>query len=248
MKGPTAGPGHSSSQSMHAQATAQMAILMDHQRRDIRDPYNKQSEDQGNGDQASAMARLRMDQRALLQERQNQQLRQQPPEDNAQKSHMQARQQQTLGERRRGQTSPYSEGFDDYRNSSHSSGRLDSSGGLYDRGIADDDRSSTGQMSDRDGREEFDEPQRAYDQRFRGSQGSLNGDIGPMNDFRFHGEKGQDFAPPPIMGTMRKQQVREHHCIFWCYYFFLFTFFYYQFESILSIHFKKPKLIVVFTK
>mmetsp|Transcript_31296 Transcript_31296/g.29836 ORF Transcript_31296/g.29836 Transcript_31296/m.29836 type:complete len:640 (+) Transcript_31296:145-2064(+) len=171
---------HSSSQSMHAQATAQMAMLMDHQRRDMRDPYQSKDE-QGNGDQTSAMARLRIDQRAILQDRQNQQLRQQGLEDNNQKPSMQIRQQQ-LGDRRRVQNSPFNEGFDDYN-------------------------SSSGQMSDRSGRDEFDEPNRQYDQRYRGSQSSLNGDLGSINDFRFNSDKRPDFAPPPIMGNIRKPQA-----------------------------------------
>lgn len=140
LNGSAPGP-HSSSQSMHAQATAQMAMLMDHQRRDIRDPYQSKDE-QGNGDQASAMARLRIDQRALLQDRQNQQFRQQGLEDN--QKPMQIRQQQ-LGDRRRVQNSLYNEDFDDYR-SPPLSGR---DNGGYDRGTVDDERSSSGQMSDR---------------------------------------------------------------------------------------------------
>jgi hypothetical protein len=226
LRGPSPNQSQSSSQSMHAQATAQMAMLIDYQRRegrDGRDGSKHPDDDQEvsnssslgvNIEQVTAMARLRMEQRVILQNQAQNQARQNQEQEfqKSLQSMQSTRQQQPLGERRRvtQNSSPNGQGFDDFRSNGHNQ---------YDRNDRENDNSSSHSLGPRD---------REYDSdRFRGSNGSIGPPslgnsnphtIGPtmgnpspnmgsssdLNDFRF-GDR--EYAPPPVMEMMRKQQV-----------------------------------------
>ena len=200
-------PVHSSSQSMHAQATAQMALLMDHHRHDMRDPSRQTDENSYDSasissDQASSMVYIRQQQR-LEENRQAESLRRQRTQEVefSQKYMMLTRQQQGTRER----TQPASFSF-------HENGDLPQqmednqntgSAFQFDRAEYENTANPSDAQSGVRRREAF---QSSIDLGYEGLTLNPTSDI--QSDF-MSDRGGEPYMPPPVLNMMRKQQVRH---------------------------------------
>ena len=207
-------PVHSSSQSMHAQATAQMALLMDHHRHDMRDPSRQTDENSYDSasissDQASSMVYIRQQQR-LEENRQAESLRRQRTQELefSQKCMMLARQQQ--GTRERTQTASFSfhengdllqhvEGIQNQNQNQKTVSAFQFNRAEYENtSIPSDTQLGSGVRR----RESF---QSSIDLGYEGLTLNPTSDI--QSDF-MSDRGGEPYMVPPVLGMMRKQQVR----------------------------------------
>lgn len=201
-------PGHSSSQSMHAQATAQMALLMDHQRRELRDasrqPEDASQESFGIAEQSITLGYGRQSQQQLRFEAEASRWKKAQEQEFSQKSAMLALQQQSLRDRSRsGNTS-----FQD-SNSSQSQEDFCNSGSTSQfEAVEYDDPPIPSIDTQLTGRERDSFPG-SYDLGYRVPTLSpvLMGDI--QSEFRFTDRAGEPYLAPPVLGMVRKQQVNS---------------------------------------
>lgn len=206
-RGLSPAPGPSSSQTIYSQATAQMAILMDHQRREMRD-VSRQQEDSSydNTDQVGTSGFGRLQQRFEENRQAEVQRRQRAQEHEfSQKCMMLARQQQQAArERCRTTPFPYLEGInsnpsaEDFRHQGLPSSQ-------YERG--DFTEMATLSVDVQLGSRDRDAFQGTFDQSYRGPP-SVTSSI--SDEFRFTDRSGEPYMPPPVLGMMRKQQVHLH--------------------------------------
>ena len=198
-------PVHSSSQSMHAQATAQMALLMDHHRHDMRDPSRQTDENSYDSasissDQASSMVYIRQQQR-LEENRQAESLRRQRTQELefSQKCMMLARQQQGTRERAQQASFSFHENGDLSQHNMEDNNQNTGTAFPFDR--ADYATVSSDTQSGSRRRESF---QSSIDLGYEGLTLNPTSDI--QSDF-MSDRGGEPYMPPPVLGMMRKQQV-----------------------------------------
>lgn len=202
-RGLSPAPGPSSSQTIYSQATAQMAILMDHQRREMRDASRHQEDNSyENSDQVGTLGFSRS--QRFEENRQAEVLRRQRAQEHefSQKCMMLARQQQQAArERCRTAPFPYLEGI----NSNPSAEDCRHQGlpsSQYERG--DFPERPTLSVDTTLGLRDSDAFQGTFDQSYRGPP-SVTTSI--SDEFRFTDRAGEPYMPPPVLGMIRKQQV-----------------------------------------
>jgi hypothetical protein len=215
-RGLSPAPGPSSSQTIYSQATAQMAILMDHQRREMRDASRHQEDNSyENSEQTGTQGFNR--QLRFEENRQAEVLRRQRAQEHefSQKCMMLARQQQQAArERCRTAPFPYLEGInsnpsaEDFRHQGLPSSQ-------YERG----DFTERPERPERPslsvdttlGSRDLDAFPGTFDQSYRGPP-SVTTSI--SDEFRFTDRAGEPYMPPPVLGMMRKQQVRSPYFLY----------------------------------
>ena len=205
-------PVHSSSQSMHAQATAQMALLMDNHRHDMRDPSRQTDENSYDSasissDQASSMVYIRQQQR-LEENRQAESLRRQRTQELefSQKCMMLARQQQGTRERAQQASFSFHENGDLSQHNMEDNNQNQNTGTAFPFDRADYATVSSDTQSGSGVRRRNESFQSSIDLGYEGL--TLNPTIDIQSDF-MSDRGGEPYMPPPVLGMMRKQQVHS---------------------------------------